>query len=188
MRGKGDTADFLTKGRYGSVDNHTLYIAGIEPESIVDGPGYRYTIFTQGCPHNCPGCHNPKTHPLEGGTKVEISQLFAEVAAKPVLRGVTFSGGEPFLQAKPLAALAECVHSIGKTVITYSGYTYEYLCEHATEENGWAALLAETDFLIDGPYVEEQASLEIKFRGSRNQRIIDIKRTRQSGSVVCAEI
>ena len=170
------------------MDNHAIYIAGIEPESIVDGPGYRYTIFTQGCPHNCPGCHNPETHPLEGGTKVEIEQIFAEVKVKPVLRGVTFSGGEPFLQAKPLAALAKCIHSIGKTVITYSGYTYEYLCEYATEENGWADLLEQTDYLIDGPYIEEQASLEIKFRGSRNQRIIDIKRTRQLGSVVCAEI
>lgn len=170
------------------MDNHTLYIAGIEPESIVDGPGYRYTIFTQGCPHNCPGCHNEQTHPLEGGKPVEIEQLFEEVKAKPQLRGITFSGGEPFLQAKPLSLLAKMIHGLGKTVITYSGYTYEYLCEHATDENGWSDLLKETDFLIDGPYIEAEASLEIKFRGSRNQRIIDIKQTQQFGSVVCAEI
>ena len=103
-----------------------LRVAGIVEESIVDGPGYRFTIFTQGCPHDCPGCHNPQTHPIDGGTEVSVRTLYDRILRNPLLRGVTFSGGEPFLQAAPLAALATAVHAAGKLdVVTYTGYTYE---------------------------------------------------------------
>lgn len=162
-----------------------LPVSGIEAESIVDGPGYRFTIFTQGCPHRCPGCHNPQTHPMEGGELVEIGLLLAEILKNPLLTGVTFSGGEPFLHAGVLAELAGRIHAHGLNVITYSGYTYEELT--AGGEHQWKKLLDETDYLIDGPFLLAQKSLQLKFRGSKNQRIIDMRATRQAGNVITAD-
>ena len=166
-----------------------LRVAGIVEESIVDGPGYRFTIFTQGCPHDCPGCHNPQTHPIDGGTEGSVRTLYDRILRNPLLRGVTFSGGEPFLQAAPLAALATAVHAAGKLdVVTYTGYTYEYLTANATAENAWAELLAQTDYLIDGPFLLAEKSLDLKFRGSRNQRILDMRATRAAGEPVLTEL
>ena len=107
----------------------TLRISGIIDESIVDGKGLRYTIFTQGCPHHCEGCHNPDTHDFEGGTEKEITAIYEEICSNPLLSGVTFSGGEPFCQPAPLAVLAEMVHKKGLNVTTYTGYTLEQLLE-----------------------------------------------------------
>lgn len=101
-----------------------LYIAGVIKESIVDGPGYRYTVFAQGCPHHCEGCHNPQTHPFSGGREADLDAIAKEVAENILLKGITFSGGEPFCQAKPFARLARLVHGIKKDVISYSGYTF----------------------------------------------------------------
>lgn len=153
-----------------------LIISGIETESIVDGPGFRYAIFTQGCPHHCEGCHNPETWPFEGGKAVEIEELFAEIQANPILKGVTFSGGEPFCQPAPLAELAKLVHGVGKDVVTYTGYTYEQLLEK--QDPDIDALLNETDLLIDGPFILAQRDLELTFRGSANQRLIDLRARR----------
>ena len=97
----------------GIVMEDTLRISGIIDESIVDGKGLRYTIFTQGCPHHCEGCHNPDTHDFEGGTEKEITAIYEEICSNPLLSGVTFSGGEPFCQPAPLAVLAEMVHKKG---------------------------------------------------------------------------
>ena len=112
-------------------------VAGIMPESIVDGPGFRYAVFVQGCPHGCPGCHNPETHPFEGGTPMVVEELFRQFERNPLLKGVTLSGGEPFCQAEALAKLAEMVHGAGKDVVTYTGYTFEAR-EGASEGDGFA--------------------------------------------------
>ena len=157
------------------MECNTLCINGIVEESIVDGPGLRYAVFTQGCPHHCPGCHNPQTHDPQGGHLIELSEIISAVAENPLLSGITLSGGEPFSQAASCAELARQVHSLGKDVVTYSGYTLEQLQKMAQCDNGIAALLAETDILIDGPYLEEQRDLTLDFRGSRNQRIILLK-------------
>ncbi len=162
-----------------------LKVAGIVPESIVDGRGIRYTVFVQGCPHHCPDCHNPETHPFEGGTPMEVEEIFEEFRKDPILKGITFSGGEPFCQAGVLAQLARLVHKAGKDVTVYSGWTYEELC--AMEDEGVKALLEETDMLVDGPYLKEQRNLELSFRGSENQRLIDVKRTRSEGKLVLFE-
>ncbi len=162
-----------------------LMVAGIVPESIVDGRGIRYTVFVQGCPHHCPGCHNPETHPFEGGTPMEVEEIFDEFQKNPILKGITFSGGEPFCQAEVLAQLARLVHKAGKDVTVYSGWTYEALS--AMEDEGVKALLEETDMLVDGPYLKEQRNLELSFRGSENQRLINMKRTRAEGSPVLFE-
>ncbi|NLT97595.1 MAG: anaerobic ribonucleoside-triphosphate reductase activating protein [Christensenellaceae bacterium] len=147
-------------------------IAGIEPESVVDGEGIRYVVFVQGCPHRCPGCHNPETHSFDGGRVADIDELFEEIRENPLLKGVTFSGGEPFCQSKPLAELARRVHGIGKDVTTYTGYLYEDLLEMPDPDV--ADLLAQTDTLIDGPFILAEKDLTLSFRGSRNQRIIKL--------------
>ena len=149
-----------------------IRIAGIEPESVVDGEGIRYVVFVQGCPHRCPGCHNPETHPFDGGREADIEELFAEIRENPLLKGVTFSGGEPFCQPKPLAELARRVHGIGRDVTTYTGYLYEDLLNMPDPDV--AALLAQTDTLIDGPFILAEKDLTLPFRGSRNQRIIKL--------------
>lgn len=162
-----------------------LRVAGIEPESIVDGPGIRFAVFVQGCPHQCPGCHNPQTHPFEGGTAMGVEDLFARFKVDPLLKGITLSGGEPFCQAEALASLAGMVHGMCKDVVVYTGYTYEELAGSA--DPAVQALLRETDLLIDGPFIEEQKDLELRFRGSENQRLIDMGRTRACGRVVLWE-
>ena len=150
-----------------------LRVCGIEPESIVDGEGIRYVVFVQGCPHHCPGCHNPESHPFDGGKTVGIGELFREICENPLLKGVTFSGGEPFCQPAPLAELAKLVRGRGLNVTTYTGYRYEDLL--SMPDTGVAALLAETDVLIDGPFLLAEKDLTLAFRGSRNQRIIYLK-------------
>lgn len=100
-----------------------IKIAGVVNDSIVDGEGFRFTIFTQGCYHNCPQCHNPQTHDVNGGHEVDTDDLLSQICENPLLNGVTFSGGEPFLQAKPLAQLAKEVHKRGLNITTFTGYT-----------------------------------------------------------------
>ncbi len=162
-----------------------LTIAGVIKESIVDGPGIRYTVFTQGCPHHCPGCHNPQTWAFEGGQRTTPQALFEDFQKDPILKGVTFSGGEPFCQPEPLTELAKLVHGAGKDVACYTGWTYEQLLEKG--DPAVNALLAEVDLLIDGPFVLEQRNLELRFRGSENQRLIDMRKTREQGHVVLVE-
>ena len=116
-----------------------LRIAGTVENSIVDGEGIRYTIFVQGCPHGCPGCHNPQTHDFQGGKLVDAAVLLKEIASDPLLDGVTFSGGEPFCQAAALAALGKQVHDLGLNLVTYTGYTLEQLLTDGRED--WMALL-----------------------------------------------
>lgn len=163
----------------------TVTVSGVMPESIVDGPGFRYVVFTQGCPHHCEGCHNPETWAFEGGRERDINELFEEFKQNPLLKGITFSGGEPFCQPKPLVVLARQVHSIGKDVVTFTGFTYEQLLEQHDEDVD--ALLAETDLLIDGQFVLAQRNLELTFRGSENQRLIDMNKTRSEGHLVLRE-
>ena len=151
-----------------------ISIHGLEPESIVDGPGFRYVIFTQGCPHACPGCHNPETHPFEGGTPLSVEDVMRAFSENPLLSGVTLSGGEPFCQAEALLPVAKAVHAIGKNVVTFTGYTYEAL--RAKNDPATDALLAETDILIDGPFIEAERDLTLRFRGSRNQRILRLEK------------
>ena len=162
-----------------------LRIAGVVKESIVDGPGIRYTVFTQGCPHHCPGCHNPQTWAFEGGQLTTPQALVEDIEKDPILKGVTFSGGEPFSQPEPLTELAKLVHGLGKDVVIFTGWTYEQLREK--QDPAIDGLLEQCDLLIDGPFVLEQRNLELRFRGSENQRLIDMKRTRQQGQLVLWE-
>lgn len=155
----------------------TLRLAGIVRESIVDGPGFRFTIFCQGCPHHCPECHNPATHDFKGGKEITFDRLLAEIDKNPLLAGVTFSGGEPFCQAEAFASLAKEIKKRNLDIVTFTGYTYEQLLDMAETDPAIQHLLDCTDLLIDGPFIKEEKDLTLQFRGSRNQRIIDMKAT-----------
>ena len=162
-----------------------MRISGITYESLVDGPGIRVVVFVQGCDHNCPNCHNPDSYDFNGGKEHTVQQVIRMVKkpgpGRKLVRGVTFSGGEPFLQAGDLAQIAFEAHRIGWDVTTYTGYTYEDLVKFNDPEIN--ALLDLTDYLIDGPYIHEMRDLDLKFRGSYNQRLIDMKTTRRAGRV-----
>jgi anaerobic ribonucleoside-triphosphate reductase activating protein len=164
-----------------------LRVAGIIKESIVDGPGIRMVVFSQGCKHNCPGCHNPETHSFEGGSLVSIDSILEQAKKNPLLDGITLSGGDPFEQAEALAELAGKAKMLGLNVITYTGYTYEYLLQHSTKRTEWAKLLGQTDILVDGRFDLQKKNALLKFRGSTNQRIIDLNRTRTYNNLILAE-
>ena len=158
-----------------------LDLAGIVSDSIVDGPGIRVTVFCQGCPHHCDGCHNPETWEFGCGTKVTEGQVLAEIMKNPLCRGVTFSGGEPFAQPEGFACLAKLLKERGYEVASYTGYTFEQLL-HGTP--GQKELLAVIDVLIDGPFVQAEKSLELSFRGSKNQRILDVAASLRAGEAI----
>ncbi|MCR4441129.1 MAG: anaerobic ribonucleoside-triphosphate reductase activating protein [Peptococcaceae bacterium] len=161
-----------------------MRLAGIVPESIVDGPGVRMVVFAQGCPHHCPGCHNPETWDPGGGQEMTVKEILKIVKKKlKNIRGLTLSGGEPFLQAEEMAALAGKARELGLDVVTYTGYTYEELL--ALNLPGWAKLLEVTDILVDGPFLQELKDISLPFRGSRNQRVIDLKEKRKKGMNEC---
>ena len=158
-----------------------IRLAGIADDSIVDGPGIRVTIFGQGCPHHCPGCQNPETWPFEGGVETEEEALAERVRQNPLARGVTFSGGEPFAQAAGFAKLAALLRE-DYALAAYTGYTFEQL--FAMEDPDVQKLLGLLDILVDGRFVEAERSLSLRFRGSRNQRIIDLPQSLAAGRAV----
>ena len=172
--------------RHEKEQEKELMLAGVMDESIVDGPGIRYVVFVQGCPHRCEGCHNPQTHDFSGGQTADIPKILEEIDGDPMISGVTFSGGEPFCQAEQLCRLADEVKRRGKDLMIYSGYTYEELVDAAENDKGVKHLLETADRLVDGPFILSERDLELPFRGSRNQRYIDMKKTLRRGTVVLA--
>ena len=159
--------------------------APVQFDSIVDGEGLRAVIWTQGCPHGCPGCHNPQTHAFDGGTSVASESILEQLKAHFYLDGVTFSGGEPMAQAAACGELAQAVHHLGMNVWCYTGYTWEALME--AQDPDQRAFLEQIDVLIDGPFLLAQKSLNLKFRGSANQRLIDVQASLKAQRVVLAE-
>lgn len=162
-----------------------MRIANTVNDSIVDGHGLRFTVFTQGCPHHCPGCHNPGTHDAAGGREATLEELVEQMKKNPLIEGITLSGGEPFVQAAACADLARAAHGLGLNVWTYTGYLFEHLRDAG--DPAWTALLAETDVLVDGPFLQKEKSYELHFRGSRNQRLIDVPASLAQGKMVLWE-
>jgi anaerobic ribonucleoside-triphosphate reductase activating protein len=157
-----------------------INVAGLIGDSIVDGPGLRFTVFVQGCPHHCPGCHNPESWAFEGGTPMTPEDIFTRMKKNPLLTGVTFSGGEPFCQAAALTPLAKMVRENGWELAIYSGYTFEQLLSDPVK----TALLRYADTLIDSLFVLAQRDLTLKYKGSRNQRVIDVQSSLKAGTAV----
>ena len=158
-----------------------LNLSGIVGDSIVDGPGIRVTVFCQGCPHHCPGCHNPETWEFGCGTPMDEEDILSIVRSNPLCRGVTFSGGEPFAQAEGYAKLAKMLKEAGYEVASYSGYTFEQLFSGTPAQR---ELLRTIDILIDGPFILAEKSLEVPFRGSKNQRILDVPASLKAGQAI----
>ncbi len=152
----------------------TVRISGVAAQSIVDGPGLRLAVFTQGCPHGCPGCHNPETHPFDGGTDVTVAALLAMLDANPLLCGVTLTGGEPLCRAAELLPFARAVRERGKDIVCFTGYTFERLLVMRGGDTALAELLDMVFLLIDGPYDRTRRDLTLAFRGSGNQRLLDL--------------
>ena len=157
-----------------------LDLADIVMDSIVDGPGIRTTVFAQGCSHRCPGCQNPHTWEVGCGVTVSAERVLEMVESNPLCRGVTFSGGEPFDQAEGFTHLARLLKEKGYEVASYTGYTFEELLTLPV----WRTLLEQIDVLIDGPFVLAEKSLELNFRGSRNQRILNVPASLEAGQAV----
>lgn len=157
-------------------------IAGFKRESVIDGPGIRAVVFFQGCRHHCPGCHNPETWDEAAGTEMSVDEIWRNLAVTPLVSGITLTGGEPFLQ--PAAAL-DLIHKArleSMDIWIYSGYVWNQLLDHP--DPLVLELLSACDVLVDGPFLQNQKRLDLPYRGSANQRLIDIQKSKQTGRVV----
>ena len=158
--------------------------ADLQTDSIVDGVGIRTVIWTQGCSHNCPGCHNPGTHDFNGGDLVELEDVIEELENLSGQDGVTFSGGDPMMQVEAYTELASFVKQKGMNVWCYTGFTFEELIKFSEKNDNYLKALKQTDVLVDGKFIIDLKSFDVQFRGSSNQRIIDVPKSLESGSVV----
>ena len=161
-----------------------MRIAGFVEESIVDGPGFRIVIFFQGCAHHCYGCHNPETWDFEGGKEVSFDLIKKIIDDNPYADGITLSGGDPLYQIDASTEIAEYAKSKGLDVILYTGFLFEEVLEMTKANQRLKDLLNNADTLIDGPFILEQRHLSLKFRGSSNQRIIDVKKSLMQNKIV----
>ncbi|MNV11707.1 Pyruvate formate-lyase 1-activating enzyme [compost metagenome] len=162
----------------------TLQVSGIADESIVDGPGIRFVVFVQGCPHNCIGCHNPKTHNFNGGKVYDIDRFEAQLKSNPLLQGVTWSGGEPLTQVKELIPFSKLTKSLNMDIMVYTGYTFEYILSRIASNNDWKELFTYIDYVMDGKFILSQRFHNLAFRGSANQRFIDVKESFRKNKIV----
>lgn len=162
-----------------------IRLYGTVNDSIVDGPGLRYVVFTQGCPHHCPGCHNPESHDLTGGYLEDIQRLLDEIDQNALLDGITISGGEPFEQAQPLIEFVKEVKKRGLHVMIYSGYTFEEILLKGKKEK---ELLSLCDTLVDGRFINHLRSLSLRYKGSSNQRIIDIASSLKKDKIILQNV
>lgn len=149
--------------------------APIQIDSVVDGEGIRAVIWTQGCPHNCLGCHNPGTHDFKGGYLEDIETLKKEIDSLEGQDGITFSGGDPLMQIDACLELAKHSKKIGLNVWCYTGFTFEQLLIMSKTNNALVELLNNIDVLVDGKFDLAKKSFEAPFRGSTNQRVLDCK-------------
>jgi len=162
-----------------------MNIYGLVQDSIVDGPGFRFVCFVQGCPHHCHGCHNPDSHDFDAGTEMTTDEVIKKMRSNPLTDGLTLSGGEPFAQAEDCLAIARAAHEHGLNVWGYSGWTYDHLLTEGSDAQ--KALLRELDVLVDGPFILAERSLSLNWRGSRNQRVIDVQASLAAGEVILRE-
>ncbi|MCL2220869.1 MAG: anaerobic ribonucleoside-triphosphate reductase activating protein [Oscillospiraceae bacterium] len=164
-----------------------MQIAGIVEDSIVDGPGLRFVVFTQGCQFRCAGCHNPDTWDESGGENIDVAKLIDKMRANPLTDGLTLSGGEPFEQVADSAQLAAAARSFGLNVWVFTGFVFEELCRLSESDASISEFLGNIDVLVDGPYVESERTLSVKWCQSRNQRVLDIRQSLVTGAPVLLE-
>ena len=157
--------------------------AYLQPDSIVDGEGVRTVVWTQGCPHHCPGCHNASTWDFNDGALIDVEDVITELKKIKNQDGITLSGGDPVCQAEACYEISKAAHSMGLNVWCYTGFTYEQMLLNPKARK----LLEQIDVLVDGKFVQEEKSYDIYFRGSRNQRIIDVPKSLETEQVVLVE-
>lgn len=158
--------------------------AYLQSDSIVDGEGIRTVIWTQGCPHHCKGCHNPETHDFQGGALVDLKEIYQEIDKLEGQTGITFSGGDPFMQPKECSLIASYAKELGYNIWCYTGFTFEELLTMSKTKKEIMNFLKNIDVLVDGKFEEDKKDLTLKFRGSSNQRIIDVKKSLNEGRIV----
>ena len=163
-------------------------LSGIVYESLVNGPGIRRVYFSQGCKHNCEGCFNPETHDFYAGEIEDIDELINDVISNPIIKGITFSGGDPLEQAESFAYMAKIFKSIGLNIWCYTGYTFEQVLKRMKEDKALKDLISNIDVLVDGKFEISNKKEGLKFRGSSNQRIIDIKKSLEIEKCVVLEL
>lgn len=166
--------------------NNVEYIrlaADLQSDSIVDGPGLRTVLWTQGCSHRCKGCQNPQTWSHKGGALVPLTEVYKAIDELEYQTGFTFSGGDPMYQVEACNKIAEYVKNKGMDIWVYTGFTYEEVLLLARKNNAYMDFLKKIDVLVDGRFILEQRDLSLLFRGSRNQRLIDVPKTLESGKV-----
>lgn len=160
-----------------------IQILDIIEDTMVDGPGFRTSIYCAGCRHHCPGCHNPQSWDFEGGRAVTTEEVMRVIEADPYAN-VTFTGGDPMYQPEGFAELARAIHErTGKSIWCYTGFTFEELVNNPRQRQ----LLEEVDVLVDGPFVKSLRDESLCFRGSANQRLIDVAASLKAGHVVKAD-
>lgn len=157
--------------------------ADLQSDSIVDGEGIRTVVWTQGCPHNCKGCHNPGTHDFNGGALVDVDYIIDELKQIKNQDGITLSGGDPVCQSEACSVIAKAAHEMGLNVWCYTGFTYEEMIQNPKHRK----LLDNVDVLVDGKFILEEKSYDLYFKGSKNQRVIDVKKSLLAGQVVLVE-
>ena len=168
-----------------------INIASVEKESSIDGEGIRYVVFVQGCKHNCPGCHNPQTHSFDEKILISADDIIDDMTENPLLDGITLSGGDPFFQAKECIELAKKCKDNGYTVWAYTGFIFDDFLNYINKckHNDWITqdmieLLNYVDVVVDGPFILSERTLDEAFRGSKNQRIIDVKKSLTYNKVI----
>jgi len=161
-----------------------MKIAGLVQDSIVDGPGLRFAVFVQGCEFYCEGCHNPSSWDMQGGAEMSVGDIIEQMSSNPLTDGLTLSGGEPFLQAADCMQIAAAARGIGLNVWVFSGFTFEELVQKASSDPNVKGLMELTDVLVDGRFVFAERTLSLKWRGSRNKRVLDMKKSLAAGKAI----
>ena len=159
----------------------------LQSDSIVDGEGIRCVIWTQGCIHNCPGCHNPETHSFKKGYLIDVEEIKKQLENLIGQDGITFSGGDPMEQAEACAEIAKYCKLLELNVWCYTGYTFEELLEKSKVFPNIKTFLDNIDVLVDGKFIIEEKSYDVVFRGSKNQRLIDVKKSLKENKVITLE-
>lgn len=162
-----------------------LRVVDIVEGTAVDGPGLRTSIYFAGCAHKCPECHNSSTWPFDSGRVWDVEEVLNVVKYNDF--NVTFSGGDPMYQAKAILPLAKAIKTLGYTIWCYSGFTFEQLLQTSAPE-GAAELLQYIDVLVDGPFVAALRDTDLRFRGSANQRIINVQASLENDKVIQIEL
>ena len=165
-----------------------IRMAGIIYESLSNGPGIRRVFFLQGCKHNCKGCFNPETHDFNGGILKDMDELIEDTLKNPMITGVTFSGGDPLEQSDKLIYMIKKFKEKNLNIWSYTGYTFEFLLENSNDKNKWKEYLENIDVLVDGKFEIEKSSANLKFRGSSNQRIINVHESLKQNKVILFDL